>query len=192
MSPLPFGVTLPHPALMRFAVVLCLIASPILAQGKGEIVSDRIVSFETGVICAPEAVGTRPAPDTVAGTTHVIDVEPPFVSTENRVPAVLGIGFGIKAMASGYDGIDDVTMRITHPPMGDGGVTSQTYPSRISGLDPSLTFYQFDFDYELLEGTWQMEAFKQGTLLYRTSFEVVAPRKLPELASVCGYEDLLS
>ena len=177
---------------MRLAVVLCLAALPVLAQSTQETVSDRIASFETGVICAPEAIGTRPAPDTVAGTTHVIEVEPPFVSTDNRVPAVLGIGFGIKAMAVGYDGIDDVTMRITHPPMGDGGVTSQTYGSRISGLDPSLTFYQFDFDYELLEGTWQMEAYARGTLLYRTTFEVVAPRKLPELASVCGYENLLS
>ena len=39
--------------------------------------------------------------------------------------------------------------------MGPTKATSQTYQSFISGVDPSLTFYQFDFDYELLPGIWQ-------------------------------------
>lgn len=157
-----------------------------------EKVSPLIFTHEAGVICAPPTVGTAPAPDTVAGTTHIIDVDPPFVSTNRRVPAVLGIGFGIKAQALDSAGVPVVTMTITHPPMGPSRATSQTYQSRISGLDPSLTFYQFDFDYELVVGLWQIEAAQGSTILYRTNFEVLPPSEVPELASVCGFEELLS
>jgi len=30
------------------------------------------------------------------------------------------------------------------------------------------------------------------TILYSVNFEVVDPRQIPELADVCGYQDLLS
>jgi len=154
--------------------------------------ADAMISLETGVICAPPSVGTTPAPGTVAGTTHIIEDEPPFVSRNNRVPAVLGIGFGVKSMADAVEGIANVTMTITHPPMGPMRATSQSFQSSITGLDPSLTFYQFDFDYELLPGIWQIQAEKDGIILYRTTFEVLPPAKVPELAAICGYEALLS
>ena len=112
---------------------------------------------------------------TVAGTTHLIAVDPPFVSTKRRVPAVIGIGFGVKARALNPAGIDDVRIVISHPPMGDQGTIAQTFESRISGLDPSLTFYQFDFDYELVTGIWQMQAMQGTLVLYRTTFEVLPP-----------------
>jgi hypothetical protein len=148
--------------------------------------------MEAGVICAPETTGVKEAPGTVAGTTHIIDAEPPFVATSRRVPAVLGIGFGIKSQALDEAGIDGVQMTVTHPPMGNGGQTVQTFSSTIRGTDPSLTFYQFDFDYELLPGIWQMEAASNGETLYRATFEVLPAEQVPELAEICGYVDLFS
>ena len=145
-----------------------------------------------GIICAPPTSGIAPAPDTVAGTTHLIDVEPAFISLNRRVPAVLGIAFGVKAQSSVIGGLDDVTMTVTHPAMGTFGATSQSYQTAISGTYPSLTFYQFDFDYELLTGIWQMQASRGSQILYRTTFEVVPPAQVLELASVCGFEELLS
>lgn len=168
---------------------------PVVAFGQAaqpEKVGPMILSHKAGIICAPPSVGTAPAPDTVAGSTHIIDVDPPFVSTNRRVPAVLGIGFGIKVQALDPAGVPEVTMTITHPPMGKTGAVSQTYQSLISGANPSLTFYQFDFDYELVVGTWQMQAAQGDTILYRTTFEVVPPSQVPELASICGFEELLS
>jgi len=100
---------------MRFLIPLLLLTTPVMAQDK---TGPAIAALETGVICPPESTGTRPAPDTVAGVTNVITDEPPFVSTVNRVPAVMGIGFGAKAMSQSAFGIDNVTMTITHPPMG--------------------------------------------------------------------------
>ena len=179
--------------------LICLIAAlflPALVWAQAALepgkVSPDIASFEAGVICPPESVGTNPAPGTLAGETHIIDVDPPFVSTTRRVPAVMGIGFGVKALAADQAGLDDVIMVVTHPPMGDGQVQTQSYVTRISGASPSLTFYQFDFAYELVTGVWQMAAMKDGKVLYRTSFEIVPPRMMPELASVCGFESLLS
>lgn len=179
---------------MKAICVLFCTALPLFAQAQTspDATSDLIASVQSGVVCPPPSVGTSPAPDTVAGTTHLIEEEPPFVSLSNRVPAVLGIGFGTKAMSEAVAGIDNVTMTVTHPPMGDQGATVQSFQTRISGLDPSLTFYQFDFDYELVRGIWRMEASKDGKVLYRTAFEVVAPQLVPELAAVCGFENLLS
>ena len=174
-------------------VMVALIPALLSAQTpQPDKTASDVASFETGVICAPLTVGEAEAPGTVAGTTHIIEEEPPFVSLNNRVPAVLGIGFGAKTMVDDFAGIDDVTMTITHPPMGPGKATSQTYQSRISGIDPSLTFYQFDFDYELLPGIWQMQAEKDGRVIYRTTFEVLPPEQVPELATICGFENLLS
>ena len=153
---------------------------------------DEIVHFETGVICAPETVGTAPAPGTVAGTTNIIATDPPFVSTGNRVPAVLGIGFGVKAKVGDPAGIDEVLVTITHPPMGRDGAEVQTFASRISGIDPSLTFYQFDYTYELVTGPWTIRAEKDGRVIYKAAFQVLPPQMVPELAAICGFEDLLS
>ena len=173
-----------------FAVLpLALVAQAGLPPDE---INPKIASFEAGIICAPPTMGTSKAPDTVAGTTHLIDVDPPFVSSKRRVPAVIGIGFGVKSQAMDVAGIDDVRITIIHPQMGELGATSQSFASRISGLDPSLTFYQFDFNYELVTGLWQMQAMQGDTVLYRTTFEVLPPSQVPELATICGFEEQLS
>ncbi|MEO0917704.1 MAG: DUF3859 domain-containing protein [Pseudomonadota bacterium] len=155
-------------------------------------VSPDISVIEAGVICPPETVGSSPAPDTIAGTTHLIEEEPEFVSNTRVVPAVLGLGFGVKAQTPILGGINQVTMLVSHPAMGQEAVESQSFLTRISDLSPSLTFYQFDYSYELLPGTWTMTAMRVDQVLYQVEFEVVPPEMVPELAGVCGYLDLLS
>ena len=175
---------------MRYLVpLLLMLATPLVAQDK---TGPAIAVLETGVICPPESTGTRPAPDTVAGVTNVVAEEPPFVSTVNKVPAVIGIGFGAKAMSEATFGIDNVTMTITHPPMGAEKATRQSFQTSISGTDTSITFYQFDYDYELLIGEWTMTATAGKEILYSTSFQVVAPQQVSELAEICNFQSLLS
>ncbi|WP_342077906.1 DUF3859 domain-containing protein [Yoonia sp. SS1-5] len=170
--------------------IFLVLPAALLAQGEGQ--SERIASLQAGIICPPETVGSAPAPGTLAGTTHIIDADPPFVSTERRVPAVLGIGFGIKATAADAAGIDNVTMVVTHPPMGKTQAQVQSFGTAVSGVSTSLTFYQFDYAYELVYGTWEMAAIKDDQTLYRVRFEVVPPQQVPELAAICGFEELLS
>jgi len=157
-----------HRMKMRVLISLCALAfgwgAIVLAQAADQL-SEEIGFFESGVICAPLSIGTRDAPDTVAGTTHVIEDAPPFVSNGRVVPAVLGIGFGVRAGMSSTIGHEDA---------------------------PGVTFYQFDYGYELAIGEWVMMAIADETVLYEVTFNVVPPSALPELADVCGYIDLLS
>jgi hypothetical protein len=164
-------------------------APPAFAE---DLVSVRIASLEAGIICPPTAMSTRPAPDTLAGTTYLIDEDPPFVARSRQVPAALGIGFGVKVRARSPEGIEPVTVIVSHPPMGESGTTRQSFETRISGGDGALTFYQFDHAYELVPGAWQFTALTKDTVLYSASFKVVPAEMVPELASVCGYLDLLS
>ncbi len=157
----------------------------------GEI-SSQLSSFEAGVICAPDSVDKRAAPNTIAGTTNIIDAEPPFISTQYRVPAVVGVGFGVKSLANDSFGITGVKVVVTHPPMGPDKITKQSFVSSISGRSRSLTFYQFDYDYELVAGQWHILATKDGEILYDVSFEVTNPLNMPELASACGFQNLFS
>ncbi len=144
-------------------------------------------------MCAPEPGETRAAPDTVAGTTNVIVDAPPFVSTGRLVPAVLGIGFGVRAGLASEFGQDGVLMTITHPPFEGSGVKTQSFYTYVGPSDdPGVTLYQFDFGYELALGDWTMTASHSGVTLYETAFTVVPPSSLPQLADVCGYLDLLS
>ncbi len=177
----------------HLALILSCLPAVALAQAPlPDTTSDQIAQIDAGVICAPETTGTAEAPGTVAGTTHLIAEEPPFAAITRVVPAVLGVGFGVKSRSETPMGLSPVMMTVTHPPMGNDSVTTQTFETTIRGADASLTFYQFDFDYELLPGIWQMTATYNETVLYRTTFEVVSPDLVPELARICGFEDLLS
>ena len=158
-----------------------------------EFVSPLLGFYEAGVVCAQDTGVSREAPNTVAGTTHVVEDAPPFVSEGRLVPAVIGIGFGVRSGLDGFAGQEGVLMTITHPPFAGSGATEQSFVSTIGSRDdPGITFYQFDYGYELALGDWTMKASVGGVTLYETTFTVVSPRNLPELADVCGYLDLLS
>lgn len=161
------------------------------ADGSHSKVSKEIASLESGVICGQPHESERLAPNTVAGVTHVVTGDLDFVSTKNRVPAVLGIGFGIKAQSRVSGGLNQVEMFIRHPPMGDTGATEQSFMTTVTGNSPNFTFYQFDFDYELVPGRWTMEAWQGNLMLFRVTFDVVPAHLMPELATICGFEELL-
>jgi hypothetical protein len=168
---------------------LCLLPFGAFAEAP---TSTTIASVEAGLICPPEDMDTSPAPGTLAGTTHIIAEEPPFAALTQTVPAILGLGFGVKSQAAVIDGLPNVRIVVEHPPMGPSQTTHQSFFTNISGVGPSLTFYQFDHRYELVLGTWQMTAFFGDEMLFTTQFEVVHPRSRPELAKLCDYQDLLS
>lgn len=148
--------------------------------------------FEAGVLCALDGGQVREAPNTVAGTTHVVEETPEFISNARVVPAVLGVGFGVRAGLLGDQGVEGVTMTVTHPPFAGNGATEQSFVTQIGVEDaPGITFYQFDYGYELALGDWTMTASVGSTILYEADFTVVPPSALPELAGICGYQDLI-
>lgn len=157
-----------------------------------EFVSPMIGFFEAGILCAPEAIGEREAPGTVSGTTHMIDQAPPFFSDGRVVPAVLGVGFGVR---TGLDTASrtNAIMTVTHPPFAGSGRTEQSFVTLVGTTDtPGITFYQFDEGYELALGEWTLTATTGLLTLYEVTFTVVDPALVPELANACGNLDLLS
>ncbi|MDO6591334.1 DUF3859 domain-containing protein [Loktanella sp. D2R18] len=176
----------------HWLTIFCLIIAPKVAAAQADMVSTEIAEIEIGILCAPDTITTSPAPDTLAGITHVVDEPPNFVSNGQVVPAAFGVGFGVRSRALRAEGLDNVTIVITHPPMGDNGATTQSYTTGIGGDGGSFTFYQFDYAYELQTGPWTITAMRNDKPLYTVSFDVVAPENRPDLASVCGYVDMLS
>ena len=165
----------------------------VLAAEADNFISPLIASFEAGVLCAEDSTVARDAPDTVAGTTHVVDEAPPFINNGRIVPAVIGVGFGIKSSVLTEQGLDTVRIRVTHPPFAGSGATEQSFMTTIGAQNaPSITFYQFDYAYELALGDWTMTASTGGVTLYEQTFTVVAPTLLPELSGLCGSSDYLS
>lgn len=187
--------------MLRFALIAFCLAGlvpaslPLWAQADPrlpEIISDQLGHFEAGILCAPPTTGVQEAPDTVAGTTHIVDEAPEFVSHGRAVPAVIGVGFGAVAGFKQGIGIDGVQMRVTHPPFADSGATEQSFETWVGpAADPGVTFYQFDYTYELAVGDWVLEARLGDEVLYRLNFTVVPPEMLPDLAGICGYEHLI-
>ena len=167
----------------RLAVILCFCAGQLPAQ---------ITGLQSGIVCPPEPSGFRDAPGTISGQTHLLDSEPPFVSTDNRVPAVLGVGFGVKTRASPGSGIDVVQIRVTHPPMGTERVREQRFLSVIGAEETAFVFFQFDYPYELVTGDWRIAAYDGDRMLFDETFVVVDPDQVPQLADICDFRDLLS
>ena len=171
-------------------ITALFLATPAVADAT--MVSSEIAWLEVGVICAPDTVFTNPAPDTIAGVTHVIDEIPVFISDSQRIPAALGVAFGVKSQARTTDGLSNVTITVSHPPIGASGITQQSFGTFIRGEGISISFYQFDTIDELQIGTWAITATRAGKPLYVVNFEVVPPEQLPELADACDYTDLFS
>ena len=171
-----------------FALLVTFV-QPATAQVARSAVVDWL---QAGVICAPDSVGFREAPGTITGRSHIIEAMPEFVSLDQIVPSVIGVGFGIRMQAVAGTPTMPVTVTLRHPPMGSDGTQQQTFTSAISGDGPTIAFFQFDHDYERVEGQWSFEARDGDQLIYRAVFQVVPPQDIPQLADICNYRDLLS
>lgn len=173
------------------ALLALLLASSPLAAAAQARQSDRVLDLQQGLFCAPPEAGRREAPDTLAGWIHVPD-EPVAMVAEGRVAAaVLGQGFGVRFLLDGFD-LVGVRFQVTHPPMGDQGVTRQGWDSLSQGGEWDAIFFQFDEPEELLPGTWTFTAHDGDQELFHIPFTVVPPEAAPELARLCQGGAMLS
>jgi len=164
----------------------CLAGLACTAMADGHVdLGPRVAKIETGIYCSEQPENTQAAPDTDAGVISLYPEAPPFISDSTRVPAALGIGFGMRSLAKDSAGIDPVLMTVTHPPFGGSGTTRQSYLSSIGGLAPSYSGYSFDVPEELAVGTWTFTATQGDEVLYSATFEVVPADLMPEILEIC-------
>ncbi len=129
-------------------------------------------ALEYGIFCPIGEGVEQDAPGTIEGTISSLDGVR-LVARQQVIPAALGVRFGIRGQTISED-LDPVQFTITHPPMGDGGVTTQGWTVRYHDLGPSGQFWAFEQEFELVTGTWIMTATApDGEVLISVTFDVV-------------------
>lgn len=178
---------------------LTLLAGPVLwaglchaalAQVMGE-VSPRVQDLVGGIFCAPPDGERRPAPDTIAGWVHIPAAPVEMIANGNDVPAVLGLGFGVRFRLEG-DSTATVRYTVTHPPIPPGNQTSQHWDSMLPGGGEDSAFFQFDTEDEMQPGPWGFSVEANGEHLFTMQFTVHPAADLPALAALCRGGALLS
>lgn len=180
LIPAPFRPAL-LAALLAFAPAATTRAGP-GAEPLAPLRLPEIAGLDFGVFCAWQQMDRAPAPGTETGWIHVPLDEIDFTwQGQQIVPAVIGLGFGIKATGARGFATAVGEVRVYRP----GRALPETWASDITDFGPTLAFFRFDRSDELIPGRWVIEGWDRDRLLYRVEFDVVPPAALPGIASAC-------
>ena len=159
-------------------VVKAALAALVLAAPAGaDTVGPLVARWQAGVVCPSEFGRGRNAADDIS-----------FIAQTQVVPAVIGMGFGIRAQVTPPEGLSRVQIVVEHPPFTPGGPTSQNYTTSISGTGMSGFFYRFEEAREVVPGTWRILALANGAPVYDIDFNVVPARTNDGLLRSCGVQ----
>lgn len=182
---------------IRLTLLLALTLAPptaVAQETSAELYINPALVAEVsyGLNCSVEITGTMEAPGTDRGQVDVFDTPPELSPLGQLVPALMGLGFGVRARAADGVTITGATFTVFHPPFPGRGTETQSWQASYSDSSFSTHLYRFDFPYEAVTGTWIMEASFEGELLYRIPFTVVPPEAYPGAGEMCDPAGLLS
>jgi uncharacterized protein DUF3859 len=109
--------------------------------------------------------GDAPAPRTTRGSVHVVPPldTPRLLDRTDRIPAAVGIRFGVRFVASQPDGptIIPLRVRVLHPPTRNpatGRVTErEEWDAEANANLPRFTGWLFDEAWEVVPGSWTIQ-----------------------------------
>jgi len=180
-------ITAPAKAILWFILALAFAGTFAAAQDNIYTNPDLIDGFEYGLVCDTNVVGSAKAPDTDIGEINIISGTIEFSTRGTLVPVIPGLSFGVKTRAVGDINLAGVTFRVTHPPFIGTGTTKQSWQGFIEANRLSAQLYSFDLPSELVTGIWTLAAYQGDTLIYRISFDVIAPEDAPTyLKELCN------
>lgn len=126
--------------------------------------------------------GKIDAPGTPIGTIHEVDPirDPRLVTATDRIPARVGVSFGIQYVVAGRPDINRVVrfrVRVLHPPLTPPGGSEQTRSQQWEGAAnvgiARYVGFAFDEPWEAVPGEWTLELVDdQGRILARQRFIV--------------------
>lgn len=145
---------------------------------------DNLISATAGVFCEIPSVRSEEAPGTDVGQIDILEQTPEFRWDTMQVPAHLGISFGVKTQTVTDVPLDNVVIRIKHPPFLETATTEQVYVSSIG--ENSFNAYTFDLPREMVPGNWILTAEWNDQILYKANFVVVPANMAPHIAGMCG------
>ena len=153
----------------------CAASAP--EPGRPVIPSAQVV--EAGVFTIGAPLGRVTAPNTGTGSVGVVDPlrDPVLQSPTRRIPARLGIRFGLRFRVDSRGGasILRVRVRVLHPPLvGRDGVsrTVDEWDMDVNAGLPRYTGWAFDEPDELVAGRWTFQILLDGALLIEEPFDV--------------------
>jgi Domain of unknown function (DUF3859) len=166
-------------------ILILLLVTPLAAFAKPAtpVWSPPIADISFGIFCAIQSEGEAPAPGTRSGIIHTVIDDPAFHwPGQRRVPASLGLAFGVKSRTQPGIALPFAEMHVYRP----GDSIPDIWTSGISDTDPSFAFFRFDTDDELIPGIWVFEAWDAGKRLFRVEFDVVPADQGIGIAAACG------
>lgn len=158
-------------------VLLGLAALPAAAQ---------VELVEAGVICPRPVTGQLlPAPGMEAGVIRLTEGDVAFDTTARRVPLIDLISFGFRATVGPDEPVQEVTVVITHPPMGERAVTRQEWETVIAPGQVKTSLFTFEVPHEKVPGPWTFGIEREGTRLLDVPFDVVPADGAGPVEAVC-------
>lgn len=171
------------PPLIRALAAALILATPASAKPASPVTSPAMGAVTFGIFCALQPMDRVPAPGTLSGWMHVPDGPLAFHwPDQNRVPATLGIAFGVQARSATGTIVDRAEVRVYRP----GRTTPETWGATYTDTAPTISFFRFDTEAELIPGLWAFEAWQGGTRLYRVEFDIIPPDQAPGITQACG------
>ncbi|MCK0169392.1 DUF3859 domain-containing protein [Jannaschia sp. S6380] len=154
---------------MRHRLTAALI--PLLFCAAAAQAQVRLV--EAGIICPREARGELiEAPGTEAGHIRRIEEGMSFDLLDRIVPTMDDLSFGFRTALKPGATTRDVTVVVTHPPMGPRGVEREEWDDVIEAGTESLNLFTFEEDYEKVPGRWTFAIEIDGEPVVTVPFEV--------------------
>jgi len=153
---------------------LCAVLSGAMAgsEAGAAINSPGAERIDYGYLCQLPTAEIVEAPNTVSGELNLVDGIPVFFRRTTTIPAQIGLSFGVTVDVSpGF--IGSAVIETRHPPMGPEGIETESWVTEFTADSTGYAGFTFDFDYELLPGTWTFVATANGRLIYEVDFEVV-------------------
>lgn len=144
-----------------------------------------LVLDQFGVICEIFPEGQRAAPDTVSGILNVVEQDQPIDVETVRVPAELGLSFGIRATLAPGTALTGIDVVVTHPPMGGAGQTVERWGATFNAGEVNLNLFTFEEEYELVQGPWLFQLISDGEVLLQQPFLVTARGSVPDVQQTC-------
>jgi hypothetical protein len=173
--------------------MIAFLALGTAAQAEvGAFAAPPMVLESHGVICQVELQGSRPAPETLSGQLNLIDQNRPIDVETMQVPAEIGLSFGIRATLTPGSVVPEVTVVVTHPPMGPNGVTVERWSAAMNYGEASLNLFTFEKEYELVQGMWMFQLERDGQVLLQQPFEVTKPGSVPQVQQACFSGQIMS
>jgi hypothetical protein len=160
-------------------LICCLTARGVLAQTGG---ADRADITGYGIVSGPDGVKDGVSS---SGIEHRRSKGNHIVETTTRVPACLGIKFGIEFSVAGAPARTPAIREVykfpspgLHMPGASSPIRETYYDLKlIPGPNNIEAGYAFDKAWELVPGAWIIEIYAGSRLLASKTFTVVTPKK---------------